>query len=128
MRQVEFTDAVSVFSPSLNVITVMIELHDTGIAIAIGAVNVAVLGESYVDRLVEQPICFCTGVDSSQDQQDIAGGIQLEHKMAAVIGRPKIVVGVDAQAVWMREETVAEILNEVALRVILGEHGLRSLE
>jgi hydroxyethylthiazole kinase-like sugar kinase family protein len=48
--------------------------------------------------------------------------------MAAVIGRPKIVVGVDAQAVWMREETVAEILNEVALRVILGEHGLRSLE
>jgi hypothetical protein len=53
VRQVEPAGASSVFSPSLAVITVAIELHDAR----------------------------------------TAGGIELEHKMAAIIGCSKLVVG-----------------------------------
>ncbi len=128
MRQIEFADACSVFSPSLDEVTVTIKLYDTRIAIAIRYVNISVLRESHVGGLVEQPICLCPGVDSAQNQQDIAGRVQLEHKMASVISRPKIVVGVDAQAMRVREESVANALNKVTLRVIFGEHGLGSLK
>src|ERR1022692_1656860 len=128
MRQVEFTDTGPVFSPRLDVVAVTIELHDARIAVAIGYVYVAVPGESHVGRLVEQPTCLRTGIDSPQNQQDIAGRIQLEDKMASVISGPKIVVSVDAQTVRMREKSLANALNEVALRIVLGEHGLGSLE
>ena len=48
--------------------------------------------------------------------------------MVAVVGGPKIVVGVDAQSVRVGKESVAEALNAVALRVIFGEHRFASLE
>ena len=50
------------------------------------------------------------------------------HKMASVVGRPKIVVSVDAQTMRMREDPVADTLNKIALLVIFCEHRLGSLE
>src|SRR5271166_6570285 len=48
--------------------------------------------------------------------------------MVAVVGRPKIVVGVDAQAMGMQEESLANALNKISLHVIFGEHGLGPLK
>src|ERR1039458_7612278 len=128
MRQVEFSDACSVLSPGFDVISIAVKLHDARIAIAVRHVNVAVLCEGHIRGLVEQPICLCSGVDSAEDQQDIAGRVELEHKVAAVVSRPKIVVRVDAQAMRVREESVSKALDKATLRVIFGEHGLGSLK
>src|SRR5208282_1700650 len=128
MRQVEFTNACAVFSPCLDVVSVAIELYDARIAIAIRHVNVAILCESHVGRLVEQPVCLGAGVDSTQHQQNITGRIQLEHEVAAVVGRPDVVVRVNAQTVRMRKKAFANALNKISLLVVFGEHRLRSLE
>jgi len=48
--------------------------------------------------------------------------------MVSIIGCPKVVVSVYAQTMRVREESIANTLNEVAHLVIFGEHGLGSLE
>ncbi len=48
--------------------------------------------------------------------------------MVAIVGRPNVVVRVDTQTMWVREEAVTNTLNEITLSVIFGEHGLGALK
>src|SRR5271166_500498 len=56
MRQVEFTNAGSKFSPGFDVISIAVKLYDTGISIAVSDVYMTVLGEGHIGWLVEEPI------------------------------------------------------------------------
>src|SRR5208283_484427 len=48
--------------------------------------------------------------------------------MVPVVGRPDVVVSVDAQSVRVRKEPFADALNKIALAVVFGKHRLGSLE
>jgi hypothetical protein len=48
--------------------------------------------------------------------------------MASVVGRPKIVVRIDAQTMRVSEESLADTLNKISLLVIFGKHWLGPLE
>src|SRR5580704_18507983 len=91
MRQIEFTRARPVFSPTLNEITVAIELHHPGIAVAIGNVNIPVLAETHVRWLIEQPGRFSTPVLAPQYQENSPRRAQLQHQMTAIIRGPDVV-------------------------------------
>lgn len=128
VRQIKFAGAGSELSPRLEIIAIAIKLYDARIAVTIGHVNVAVPGEGHVGGLVEQPVCFCAGVDSAENQQDVAGGIEFEDEMVAIVCGPEVIIWVDTQAVGVGEQSVTQTLNEVALRIEFGEHWLGALE
>src|ERR1700721_2948877 len=98
---------VSRFPESAKDFTGLIQFYDAVVP-AVGHIDIAVFRESHIGWPVKEPVCFCCSVDSSQNQQHVTGRVQLKHEMASVVGRPKIVVRIDAQTMRVSEESLAD--------------------
>lgn len=124
MRQVELARSFAGATPGGDEIAVAVELVHAGLglAVALQHVDVARGADHRLVRLVEgaqvaEGMPAAAEALHAEHHLDAAGRIELVDEVRRDIGRPDVVVRVDAQAVRPLEQAVAETADEVAVGV-----------
>jgi hypothetical protein len=128
VRQVELTRTAAEASPRLDEVPLAIKLDDPRVAVAVRYIDFAGPAERHIGRLVQEPICLSAPVLSAEDEENATRWTQFEDEMIAIVGCPDVVFGIDAQAVWVIEQPVANALEEFPILIELGQHGMRALK
>ena len=128
MRQVEFAGALALFAEGLDEVAVAIELQHQRLALAVALQHeqIAARSDHRLVRLVEQPqmavlVPLAGAVFAAQHHLQPPGGIEAIDQMGGDVGRPDVVVGIDAQPMRPLEQAVAEAADEMAVRVELHQ-------
>ena len=115
VRQVELARAVAFLAPCGEEGTVFRELRDSGIAVTVGNVEVAVGREGDIGGTVERVVAFTALSPAAHDHQYTSPGTELEDNMEAAVGDPEIAFGINLQTVRGLEQTLTHRANEAAL-------------
>ncbi|MEO8484368.1 MAG: hypothetical protein ABI634_19330 [Acidobacteriota bacterium] len=128
VRQVELTRLTTEASPCLDEVPVSIELDDARVAVAVCDIDFAGPAERDVRWLVQEPICLGAPILAPENKENATRWTQLKDDMIAIVSRPDVVFGVDAQAVWVIEQRLADAPEEFPMLIELGQHRMRALK
>ena len=128
MRQVEFARPGTLLAPRLLEIAVAVELVDAGLRLAVALQHIDVAGRAHhrFVRLVEKlemtiRVPFAGLAFDAKHHLEPSGRIELVDEVCGDVGRPDIVLRIDAQAVRPVEQPIAKATDEIAVGVELHQ-------
>ncbi len=128
MRQVELARPLAGAAERFDEIAVAVELDDQRLRLAVPLQHEDVAGGPHhrLVRLVEQPqvpvrVPFAALALAAEHHGEAAFRVEFVDQVRRDVGRPDVVVGVDAQAVRPLEQAVAEAADEITVGVELHQ-------
>ena len=120
----------SLLAPGLDEISVLVELDDLRVpaSMSLDHVDLARRSERHVVRFVEQAqmavrVHFAGRVPHAQHERHASLRTHFVDHVGSHVGRPDVVLGVDAQPVRAVEQAIAQRANEFSARIELHQRA-----